>query len=94
MLGAVEGDKILGVVSISKSNHVSLFFVDNNYHRRGIGKALFVELITRLQNLNVDEITLNSTPCAVPFYEKVGFIKNGDRIKKHGVLYTPMKFVL
>ena len=94
MLGAVEADKIIGVVAINKNNHVSLFFVDNNYHRKGIGKALFGELVTRLQKSNVDEITLNSTPYAVLFYEKMGFAKSGDFIKKHGVLYTPMKFTL
>ena len=94
MIGAVKENNIIGIVAIDKNNHISLFFVDNNYHRKGIGKALFVELVTRLQNSNVEEITLNSTPYAVPFYENIGFVKSGDCIKKHDVLYTPMKFML
>ena len=94
MLGAVYADKIIGVVATDKNNHISLCFVNPNYHRKGIAKALFIELFKRLRNVAAKQITLNSTPYAVGFYEKIGFIQNGNRIFKHGVLYAPMTYNL
>ena len=94
MLGAVADGKIIGVTAIGINNHISLFFVDSSYHRKGIGKALFKELVSRLNVQNVKEITLNSTPFAVQFYKKIGFDIAGSCVKKHGVLYTPMKYIL
>lgn len=94
MLGAICDDKIVGVVAIGANNHISLAFVDKDYHRKGIAKALFERLFVRLKAKNAKKITLNSTPYAVAFYEKIGFKKTGDCIEKHGVLYTPMQFVL
>ena len=94
MIGAVMDNRIIGVLSIGKNDHISLCFVDKEHHRKGIAKALFGELTARLKKSGTKAVTLNSTPYAVPFYKAIGFEITGECIKKHGVLYTPMKLVI
>ncbi len=40
MAVALDKNRIIGVASIRSSNHLSLLFVDEEYHRRGIGRSL------------------------------------------------------
>ena len=94
MIGAIKDNKIIGGLAIGANNHISLVFVDKNNHKNGIAKALINEMVVRLKDKNVDKITLNSTPYAIGFYQKVGFISTGPEVIKHGVKYTPMEFIL
>lgn len=94
MIGAFHDDKIIGVLSISIRNHISLIFVDKKYHRMGIATKLFNEIHSRLQLKNIDKIKLNSSPYAIPFYEKIGFVSTDIEQTKNGIRYTPMEFTL
>lgn len=38
--GAFESEKIVGVIATRNMNHIALFFVDAEHHRRGIGRKL------------------------------------------------------
>ena len=40
MLVAKDGDEIVGLASFRENNHISLLFVDADYHGCGIGRAL------------------------------------------------------
>ena len=94
MIGAIKDNKIIWVLAIGANNHISLLFVDKNNHKKGIAKALINEIVVRLKYKNVDKITLNSTPYALGFYQKMGFISTGPEAIKHRVKYTPMEFIL
>jgi ribosomal protein S18 acetylase RimI-like enzyme len=55
---------------------IEFLIVDPNYRRRGIGKALLKELITRLAFKGADEICLEVDPkneAAVKLYSQLGF---------------------
>lgn len=86
--GAFINDKLVGVLALKDDGkHVSLFFVDKTYHRQGIGKRLF-EFALKYNRAGV--ITVNSSPYAVGFYEKLGFVKTDDERVKNGIRFTPM----
>lgn len=84
--GAFSQNTILGVLAM-RQNHISLLFVKQEYHKRGIGKELFMYM---LQQTNGETITVNSSPYAKEFYRNLGFKSINDEQIKHGIRYTPM----
>lgn len=40
MLVAVDGSRIIGQISVRNGNHISLLFVDKDYHKKGVGRSL------------------------------------------------------
>ena len=49
MMVAVDGERVIGAGSIRSRNHLSLLFVDEEYHHMGIGSALLAELCDYLK---------------------------------------------
>ena len=94
MYGAFDNGKLVGVLSVSKSHHVSCVFVDKNYHRKGIATKLFSKVISELKQQGVEGIELNASPYAVPFYHAIGFADIGEESIYHGIRYTPMRLQL
>ena len=92
VLVARDGDKIVGVASIRNQVHLSLLFVEGAYHHLGIGKRLIDILENYLSNeLGEGEMTVNSSPYAVEFYRKCGFMALGAERVEKGIRFTPMK---
>ena len=92
---AVENQKIIGLISLRSGNHISLLFVDEEYHRKGVGSALIKSLQEYLlQNTKYNRITVFAAPYGVPFYHKIGFRDIGEETKKDGIIFTPMEFYL
>ena len=92
---AVAEGKIVGLISLRSGNHISLLFVDEAYHRRGIGRALVRYLQEyMLQNTKHTTITVNASPYGIPFYHQLGFHDTGAKTTKEGIIYTPMEFYL
>lgn len=88
-------DKIVGMISLRGLTHISLLFVDEAYHRQGIGSALIRHLADYLMTeAGADRVTVNASPYGVGFYHKVGFTDLGPEEVKDGIIYTPMEFVL
>ncbi len=89
-IGAYEGDKIIGVIATrSEGKHISLFFVDSNYHRQGVGRALFCEALKAYQG---DTMTVNSSPYAVEVYRRLGFVPTDDEQLVDGIRFMPMRY--
>lgn len=94
MIGAFNNDKIIGILSISVRNHISLLFVDKNYHRNKVGTKLLNEIIIQSRLKGISKIKLNSSPYALPFYLKFGFVKTDSEKIRNGIQYTPMELNL
>lgn len=95
MIVAVENKKIIGVITVRSGGHVSLLFVDEAYHKRGVGKSLVQYLCNYLlTEAGISRITVNASPYGVGFYHKMGFCDTGLERWQNGILYTPMEFVL
>ncbi len=92
---ALDGKKIVGMLTLRGGTHISLLFVDEKYHRRGIGRALLQYLSNYLlTELQASRVTVNSSPYGVGFYHRLGFRDLRPQEKKDGIIYTPMEFVL
>lgn len=95
MFVAETEDKLVGLISLRSINHISLLFVDEKYHRRGIGTRLVKYLQEyMLKNTTQQKLTVFASPYGLPFYHKNGFVDIGKETRKDGIIYTPMEFYL
>ena len=86
-IGAFENDKIIGVIATKDSNHIALFFVDGNYHRKGIGKSLY-NFIKEANSTGY--FTVNSSPYAHEVYKRLGFVDTNEKQNVNGLIFYPM----
>ena len=86
--GAFADDRLIGLLGIREEQaHICFFFVDGEYHRRGIGTGLFLKM---REDFPKHMITLNSSPYGLPFYRYLGFkATDGEQIV-NGIRFTPM----
>lgn len=71
--------KIIGVVLISKYEKINLLFVHPAKQREGIGTSLLESALEVCRHAGrSNNVTLNASDHAVPFYRKYGFIPNGQ----------------
>lgn len=88
--GAFDGEKLIGTIGIrADKKHICFFFVDGNYHRKGIGTGMFRYL---LKDYSGKTITLNSSPYGVPFYRAIGFVPTDEEKTVNGIRFTPMEY--
>jgi len=93
--GAFENGRIAGVIAIRPPLHISLLFVDKEYHRCGIARRLFETLIyDREITDGHSRVTVNSSPYAVPIYARFGFVPTGEEQTVNGLRFTPMEYIL
>lgn len=95
MWGAFEKNKIVGILGVRNLNHISLLFVEEEYHKRGIASGLLKNYFHYLlTEVGKDSTTVNSSPYAVGFYHKLGFVDTDVELTKDGIRYTPMTCTL
>ena len=88
--GAFDGEKLVGLLAIRvRQRHICFFFVDGEYHRRGIGTKLFRRLRGDFPG---QKITLNSSPYGLPFYKALGFKEADSEQTVNGIRFTPMEY--
>lgn len=92
---AVDQGSVVGMITLRDLTHISLLFVDEKYHRQGIGRALMKYLTNYLlTEIGVDRVTVNASPYGVGFYHKLGFRDIRPEEMRDGIIYTPMEFIL
>lgn len=91
---ACDNEQIIGMISLRNENHISLLFVDEEYHRQGVGRAL-MEYVFRFleEELRCFRVTVFAAPYGVEFYHRLGFEDLGPEREKDGIVYTPMECV-
>jgi len=96
LIVAEDNHTISGLVVVRKGNHISLFFVAPEFHRREIGTRLFREALDRMKAAMPDlgNITVNSSEFALPFYTKLGFVAKRSAYYRRGMKITPMELQL
>ena len=88
--GALCDEKIVGIMATrNKGTHVALFFVDGQYHRKGIGKKLWEAV---LSNTSANLITVHSSLYAAEIYKKLGFYQTDSLKEDGGIQYIPMEY--
>jgi len=91
-LVACAGSQIVGVLQARDGSHISMLFVEKAFQGRGISRALLSRAIAlaRKANPDVAQMTLNSSPYALPIYEKLGFRATTAEQIQNGIRFTPM----
>lgn len=94
LLVALDDKKVIGAASVRCRNFLSLLFVEENYHRQGVGRALMEE-ICRYMKAEMGEryVFLRSSPYAVNFYKRLGFREVAPEEVFSGIRVTPMEKV-
>lgn len=90
--GAYTEEKLVGVLAMRGPVHISLLFVDPEYHRRGVARSLFGEAIKETPREDHCLITVNSSPYGVPFYRRLGFVVLEPEKEANGMRFTPMRY--
>lgn len=91
--GCFVNDMIVGMIAVKDFVHISLLFVDKQYHKQGIARKLFnaVLKLCMEKNSSLDAITVNSSPYAVEVYHKFGFSDVSSEQVVDGIGFVPMK---
>ena len=95
-LVAKYNNEIIGILEIKNYDHISLFFVKKDFHNKRIGKILFeyfINIIKR-ENMEINNISVNSSIYAENIYSKLGFIKTDEIQEKDGIKFIPMEYKL
>ncbi len=95
MFVALDGFRMTGMITVRGNSHISLLFVDKEYHRKGIGRALMEELCSYLRaELGIGRVTVNASPFGAEFYHRLGFKDMQPEQTSSGIRYTPMELFL
>lgn len=87
--GAFDGEALVGTICVRPPQHIGGFFVRGDYHRRGIGRALFDAMRREYAR---QEFTVNSSPYAVEVYRHLGFTAESGEQLADGIRFTPMRY--
>jgi len=86
------GARIVGVLAVRSPCHISLLFVDEEYHRKGIARSLIDVMTGYYRSLSVNrEITVNSSPYAQEAYHRLGFTDTDHEQVINGIHFIPMR---
>ena len=94
--GCFVNDIIVGMIAVKDFIHISLLFVDKQYHKQGIARSLFDNIIKicKEKNPSLKTITVNSSPYAVKVYHKFGFFDISSEQVVDGIRFVPMELKL
>ena len=78
-----------GFVAFRSPSHLFHLFVASRVQSRGLGKLLWQKV---LDQSTCSKITVNSSVFAIPFYQRLGFVRTGLDKSEGGISYSPMVF--
>lgn len=90
MYVATYENRIVGVIGLRTRNHISLLFVDREFHRRGIARSLVKMAQKDLMKEGIVKLSVNASPYGRPFYKAIGFMETDVEQHADGIIYFPM----
>ncbi|WP_027182897.1 GNAT family N-acetyltransferase [Desulfovibrio inopinatus] len=91
---AKRAEELVGVVEVRQDNHVSMLFVNASVQGQGVGQQLVHMAITLCQARNAQALTVNASPNALGFYQRMGFEAQSEEHEVNGIRFIPMKYML
>ncbi len=90
--GAFEDGEIVGVSGVRSGNFLSILFVDEKYHRRGIGTRLVAAAAQYIYDENHrNTMLVYSARGATEFYHRLGFVDIDSERHEAGMFFIPME---
>ncbi len=90
-VGECQG-QLAGLVAVRDGQHLFHLFVDTSFQRQGFAARLWAHARQRaLAQGNTRGFTVNSTPYALPVYQRLGFVATGPEVHTRGIAYVPMR---
>lgn len=88
--GAFDKDKLIGIIATRLlGSHIALFFVNEEYQGKGVGRMLFDEVT---KECYMEKLTVNSSPYAAEIYRHFGFTDDIPEQITDGIRYIPMTY--
>ena len=83
---------LAGAAALRHDNHLFHLFVSPAWQRQRVATQLWREVMqyAKQQGRGGRPFSVNATPYAVPFYERMGFKVSGDRVETRGIAFIPM----
>lgn len=94
MWGCWMDRRLVGILAVRPPHHITLWFVEGSYQGRGIGRALMQEATAFFSVIGSTQVSVHSSPYAVPIYQSLGFAATGPEVTENGIRYTPMQLLL
>ena len=85
----VEYDLAGMIATRNDGEHIALFFVDERYQNRGIGRKLFEYILDKTDR---EKITVNSSIYARDIYHRFGFKDIDEEKSVNGLRFIPMAY--
>jgi predicted GNAT family N-acyltransferase len=86
----LQGNPI-GTGRLTSQHIIGRMAVAKEWRSRGVGAAILRRLIEQARALNYPSIELHAQTHAVPFYDKLGFVKFGDEFVECGIQHFHMR---
>lgn len=88
---AADGS-MAGAAALRSDNHLFHLFVAPAWQRQGVATRLWQAVMQAAQEQGRGEraFTVNATPYAQAFYERIGFEVAGERVETRGIAFIPM----
>lgn len=96
VLVSENSTSIIGMLEMKEYRHLSMLFIDKEFHRNGIARELLNKSIEIAQSKNprLREITVNSSRYAEPVYQRMGFVRTQRMQIEKGIKFIPMALKL
>lgn len=82
--------RIAGVIGCRDHTHINLLFVQKEFQRNGIAKALHENVLKQCKEAGMTRITVNSSPYAHEVYRKLGYVDDKPMQEVDGIRFYPM----
>ena len=90
LLAADEHGERIGTAHLLSSGHIGRIAVLAAHRGRGIGSALLLELLRLAHQRGLREVFLNAQCSAESFYERHGFVREGEIFVDAGIDHVRM----
>ena len=93
---ATVSGALVGVAEVRECRHLCMFFVDPARQQRGVGRALLGKVVEHCAGHPEEPraVTVNSSPNAVGFYQRMGFVAQDQEQTRNGIRHLPMRYDL
>ena len=84
-------EELIGMVAMKNQSHLYNLYVTPAFHQQGFAKKLWshAQKVVLQQN-ELTQFTVNSSPYALPVYKRFGFHATSEPVESNGIAYVPM----